>query len=42
LPASPGQRLSILVPQDDASRAALARLAAPDFVPSPPHRHDPV
>ena len=42
LSASPGQRLSILVPQDDASRTALARLAAPDFVPSPPHRHDPV
>ncbi|WP_406299336.1 helix-turn-helix transcriptional regulator [Embleya sp. NBC_00888] len=39
LTAFPGQRLNAYVPQDQESRATLARLAAPDFVPSPPHAH---
>ncbi|MFE5331732.1 helix-turn-helix transcriptional regulator [Embleya sp. NPDC056575] len=41
LATSPGQRLSVYVPQDEPTRERLARLAAPDFVPSPPHEHPP-
>ncbi|MYS84635.1 helix-turn-helix transcriptional regulator [Embleya scabrispora] len=39
LAASPGQRLTVYVPQDEETRERLARLTAPDFVPSAPHTH---
>ncbi|WP_406280219.1 helix-turn-helix transcriptional regulator [Embleya sp. NBC_00896] len=39
LVASPGQRMNVYIPQDEETRQRLARLAAPDFVPSPPHVH---
>ncbi|MGC0419578.1 helix-turn-helix transcriptional regulator [Embleya sp. AB8] len=39
LVASPGQRLNVYVPQDEETRTAMARLTAPDFVPSALHEH---
>ncbi|MET7304851.1 helix-turn-helix transcriptional regulator [Embleya sp. NPDC005575] len=39
LVSSPGQRLTVYVPQDEETRTRLARLAEPDFVPSAPHVH---
>ncbi|MYW04326.1 helix-turn-helix transcriptional regulator [Streptomyces sp. SID3343] len=39
LAAAPGQRMSVYIPQNDASRQRLSRLGAPDFVGSPIHDH---
>ncbi|MEU0936183.1 helix-turn-helix transcriptional regulator [Embleya sp. NPDC005971] len=39
LTAAPGQRLSVYIPQSEETRARLARLTAPDFVPGTPHAH---